>query len=98
MFVKLVDYISFTFNLSNSNSDFIVGSGKGKLYLADDSVLVSDGDRWYCLPIDKINDIERFDGENSGIEFKIPGMKVRVNGHNRGPLWALRHFLLPSIR
>ncbi len=97
MFAKLIDHVQFLFKADKDTKGMKVRSGKGKLYLSEYGVLVSDNGRWYHVPIERIKDIHRLDGNRPGLEFEIPGMEIIVRGSRRYHLWALRHFLLPWV-
>ncbi|GEM_PF-6958303 len=98
MFVKLIDEVKFLFKALEDHKGYRVKHGEGRLYLSEEGILVSEEGSWYQLPLDMIYDINRIEGEHPGLEFKIPGMDVIVRGTRKEFLWALRHFLLPTVR
>lgn len=97
MFARAVDRVRYHFDMQEENRRYNLRSGKGKLYLSDSSVLVSDGESFYDIPLDQVDDIERFDGDEPGLVFNLDGLKIFIRGENSVSLRALRHFLLPFI-
>ncbi len=98
MLAKLIDDVTFLFKTFDDHRGYRVKQGEGKLYLSEDGVLVSEEGSWYNLPLKMIYDINRIEGNQPGLEFKIPGMDVIVKGNKKEFLWALRYVLLPNVR
>ncbi len=97
MFARAIDRVRYHFDMQEENRRYHLRSGSGKLYLSSSSVLVSDGESFYDIPLDKVDDIERYDGDEPGIVFNLDGLKIFIRGESSVNLKALRHFLLPFI-
>jgi hypothetical protein len=71
---------------------------EGALFLAFSSILVSDKEHWYEVPLKEISSI---DIEKGGLKpkmwFKFENGTLEVTGNDRASALALRHFLLPLI-
>ena len=70
---------------------------EGNLYLAMSGIMISDGDVWYEIPIEKIRDISITEDEPPRLHINIPALDIEVSGERAETLIALRHFLLPQL-
>jgi len=69
----------------------------GKLYLAMSGIMISDGNVWYEIPIEKIRDISITEDNPPRLRINIPALDIEVSGERAETLIALRHFLLPQL-
>ena len=70
---------------------------EGGLYLAMSGIMISDGNVWYEIPIEKIRDITITEDEPPRLRINIPALDIEVSGERAETLMALRHFLLPQL-
>lgn len=98
MLAKLLDGVHFDFRIDEGCRRYNLSSGRGRLLLSIDGIFLSDGESLYNIPIEKISDIQRLDGDHPGIKFDVKGLNVFLRADRRDLLWALRHYLLPLVR
>ncbi len=70
---------------------------EGELYLSISDIYFRDGDKWYEIPLNKLEYINVLNRDPPELEFKIPSLKVKVEGEYAEKLLALRYLLLPYI-
>ncbi len=71
---------------------------EGELYLSISDIYFRDGDKWYEIPLKKLEYINVVNKDPPELEFKIPSLKVKVEGEYAEKLLALRYLLLPYIK
>ena len=59
--------------------------------------MISDGNVWYEIPIEKIRDMTITEDEPPRLRINIPALDIEVSGERAETLMALRHFLLPQL-
>ncbi|RLF49596.1 MAG: hypothetical protein DRN20_01685 [Thermoplasmata archaeon] len=69
----------------------------GEMYLAHKDLYFTDGQKWYCVPIDALESISVVSENPLKVKFSLPNVNVIVTGKNASRLLALRHLLLPYI-
>lgn len=70
---------------------------EGKIYLSMSGIMISDGNIWYEIPIEKIRDMTITEDEPPRLRINIPALDIEVSGERAETLMALRHFLLPQL-
>ncbi|UCE73700.1 MAG: hypothetical protein JSV56_11840, partial [Methanomassiliicoccales archaeon] len=68
------------------------------LYLSLKNVVLTDGKRWYDLPIKDLENVQVICEDPVKLRFSLPSLEVIVSGKYAERLLALRHFLLPYIQ
>lgn len=98
--MKAYELEEVRFAISPKDSKLNIGLvwKNGKMYLAMSGIMISDGNMWYEIPIEKINDMTITDDEPPRLHIKIPALNIEVSGERAETLMALRHFLLPQIQ
>lgn len=94
-----VEDVDFRINqgpLSDGNINLILK--EGELYLSLENVVLTDGKRWYDLPIKELENIQLISEDPVKLRFQLPSLDVIVTGKEAERLMALRHFLLPYIQ
>lgn len=71
---------------------------EGELYLSLENLILTDGKRWYDLPINELENIQVISEEPVKLRFQLSSLEVIVSGKYAERLLALRHFLLPYIQ
>lgn len=98
--MKAYELEEVRFAISPGDSKLNIGLvwKNGKMYLAMSGIMISDGNMWYEIPIEKINDMTITDDEPPRLHIKIPALNIEVSGERAETLMALRHFLLPQVQ
>ncbi len=94
-----VEDVDFRINqgpLTESNINLILK--EGELYISMENVVLTDGKKWYDLPIKELENIQVIDENPIKLKFQLPSVDVVVSGKDAERLMALRHFLLPYIQ
>jgi hypothetical protein len=94
-----VEDVDFRINqgpLSEGNINLILK--EGELYLSFENVVLTDGKRWYDLPIKELDNIQVMTENPVKLRFVLQSLEVIVTGKSAERLLALRHFLLPYIQ
>jgi hypothetical protein len=94
-----VENVDFKINqgpVSEGNINLILK--EGELYLSLENLVLTDGKRWYDLPINELENIQIISEEPVTLRFQLSSLEVLVTGKYAERLLALRHFLLPYIQ
>lgn len=70
---------------------------EGALYLSLKNIMLTDGKRWYDIPINDLENIEVISEKPTKLRFHLAALDVIVTGKYAERLLALRHLLLPYI-
>ncbi len=97
MKAQKVDNVRFIIKQEHSDVYIDVKSKKGELYLSLSDIFFREGDRWYEIPIRKLQSINIVAKDPLEIEFRLPSIKIRVEGEYAERILALRHLLLPYV-
>ena len=84
-----------SFRIQDENMDMSFLWKDGELYLTLHTVMLTDGNIWYEIPIKDLKDIEV--GDDSSVRFVVDSMSLGIKGRSAERLLALRHLLLPLI-
>jgi hypothetical protein len=96
--VHKIDTVDFTINqTSSAQSDFNLVWKEGDLYLSLTNIILSDGNKWYELPIKDLKSVHIIDEKPVKIQFRLPSVDIIVTGKYAVRLLALKHFLMPYI-
>jgi hypothetical protein len=96
--VHKVDNVDFTINQTSSyQPDFNLVWREGDLYISLTNIILSDGNKWYELPIKELTSVHVIDEKPIKIQFKLPSVDIIVTGKYAERLLALKHFLMPFI-
>jgi hypothetical protein len=71
---------------------------EGELYLSLENLVLTDGKKWYDLPISELENVQVISEDPIKLKFQLPSVEVIVSGKYAERLMALRHFLLPYIQ
>jgi hypothetical protein len=94
-----VEDVDFRINqgpISDGNINLILK--EGELYLSLENVVLTDGKKWYDLPISELENVQVISDDPIKLRFQLPSLEVIVSGKYAERLMALRHFLLPYIQ
>ncbi len=97
MKAQKVDNVRFVIKQEHPNVHIDVKSKEGELYLSLSDLFFREGDRWYEIPIKKLQSIRIVSKDPLEVEFSIPSISIRVEGEYAERILALRHLLLPYI-
>ncbi len=97
MKAQKVDNIKFAILQDVKDIDVNICLREGELYLSISDIYFREGDKWYEIPLKKLEYINVLNKDPPELEFKIPSLKVRVEGEYAEKLLALRYLLLPYI-
>ncbi len=97
MKAQKVDNVRFVIKQEHSDVHIDVKSKKGELYLSLSDLFFREGDRWYEIPIKKLQSINVVSKEPLEVEFMLPSITIRVEGEYAERILALRHLLLPYV-
>jgi hypothetical protein len=70
---------------------------EGALYISMKNIVLTDGKKWYDLPIQELENIQVISEKPTKLRFLLPSLEVIVSGKYAERLLALRHFLLPFL-
>lgn len=70
---------------------------EGGLYLSLRNIMLTDGKRWYDIPIKELENVQVISDNPIKLRFQLPSLEVIVTGKNAERLLALRYLLLPYI-
>lgn len=98
MKAQKVDDIKFAIKQEYPDIDIDITRKKGELFLSISDIFFKEGDKWYEIPLTKLENIKIINKDIPELEFTIPALKVRVEGEYAEKLLALRHLLLPYIK
>ncbi len=93
-----VDDVKFKIERDNSDLKFEFLKKEGGLFLSLSNLFFKSEEKWYEIPLEKLERIEVIQKDPPKLEFSIPSMKITVMGSFAEKLMALRHLLLPYIR
>lgn len=94
-----VEDVDFRINqgpVSEGNINLILK--EGELYLSLENLVLTDGKRWYDLPINELENIQVVSEDPVKLRFQLSSLEVLISGKYAERLLALRHFLLPYIQ
>jgi hypothetical protein len=94
-----VEDVDFRINqgpIADGNINLILK--EGELYLSLENVVLTDGKKWYDLPISELENVQVISDDPIQLRFQLPSLEVIVSGKYAERLMALRHFLLPYIQ
>ncbi|MFO7992111.1 MAG: hypothetical protein R6U61_07465 [Thermoplasmata archaeon] len=98
MKAQKVDDVKFAIEQEHpADINFSIKRKKGELYLSISDIFFREGDKWYEIPLKKLQSIKVISRNPPELEFSIPALKVKVEGDYAEKLLALRHLLLPYI-
>jgi hypothetical protein len=93
-----IEDVDFTINHDpNSEPDINLVWKEGQLYLSLKNIVLTDGKRWYDLPIEELENIRVISENPTRLSFRLPSLEVIVTGKYAERLLALRHLLLPLL-
>ncbi len=96
--VHKVDKVDFTIDQETPyRSDFNLVWKEGELYISLTNLMLTDGNKWYEVPIKELENIYLLDQKPVKIQFKLPSVDITVTGEYAERLLALKHFLMPYI-
>lgn len=98
MKAQKIDDIKFAIKQEYPDINIDITRKKGEIFLSISDIFFREGDKWYEIPLTKLEDIKIINKDIPELEFTIPALKVRVEGEYAEKLLALRHLLLPYIR
>jgi hypothetical protein len=84
-----------SFRIWDENMDMRFLWKDGELYLTLHTVMLTDGNAWYEIPIKDLRNIEVVDERT--VRFVVDKMNLSIKGKRAERLLALRHLLLPLI-
>ena len=70
---------------------------EGALYISMKNIVLTDGKKWYDLPIAELENVQVISENPTKLRFQLPSLEVIVSGKFAERLMALRHFLLPFL-
>jgi len=70
---------------------------EGALYISMKNIVLTDGKKWYDLPIGELENVQVISENPTKLRFQLPSLEVIVSGKFAERLMALRHFLLPFL-
>ncbi len=70
---------------------------EGELYLSMKNIVLTDGKRWYDLPIKELENVQVISENPTQLRFSMPSLEVIVTGKYAERLLALQHLLLPYL-
>ena len=85
------------FPLYNLLQDMNMKWRQGQLYISITSILLSDKDKWYEMPVREIESIHIEEDSVPKVRFAFKSYDVTLTSKNMDQLRALRHFLMPFI-
>jgi hypothetical protein len=71
---------------------------EGELFLSMKNIMLTDGKRWYDLPIKELENVQVISENPTKLRFQLPSLEVIVTGKYAERLLALQHLLLPYLR
>ena len=97
MKIQKIDDVNFNINMSVEGQDMNMKWRQGQLYISITSILLSDKDKWYEMPVREIESIQIVDDSVPKVKFAFKSYDVTLTSKNMDQLRALRHFLMPFI-
>ncbi len=97
MKAQKVDNVRFIIKQEHPDVHIDIKSKQGELYLSLSDLFFREGDRWYEIPIKKLQSIKIVSKEPLEVEFTLPSIKIQVEGEYAERILALRHLLLPYV-
>ena len=70
----------------------------GSLYISLSQLILTDGNGWYEMPINTLENISVISTEPPKIQIRLQDVVVALTGTNADRLLALRHLLLPYLK
>ncbi|MFO7791823.1 MAG: hypothetical protein R6W73_02435 [Candidatus Saliniplasma sp.] len=98
MKAQKVDDVTFQIENNQANMKFDILRKEGGLFLSLSNLFFKSDEKWYEIPLEKLEKIKVIQREPPKLEFSIPSMKITVSGGFAEKLLALRHLLLPYIK
>ncbi len=71
---------------------------QGQLFLSLKNLLMTDGESWFEISINELENIDIVGEDPLRLRFTFPGMQINVTGESAERLQALRHLLLPYTK
>ena len=71
---------------------------EGELFLSMKNIVLTDGKRWYDLPLKELQNVQVISENPTKLKFQLPSLDVIVTGKYAERLLALQHLLLPYLR
>ena len=97
MKIQKIDDVNFNINMTNEGQNMNLKWRRGQLFISISSILVSDNDRWYEMPVNEMEYIQIVEDSPPKVKFGFKNYDVTFTSKNMDQLRALRHFLLPFI-
>ena len=97
MKAQKVDDVKFEIEKEHRDLKFDILKKEGGLFLSLSNLFFRSDEKWYEIPLEKLEKIEIINKNPPHLEFRIPSMKITVMGGYAEKLLALRHLLLPYI-
>lgn len=97
MKAQKVDDVNFTIEEGDADLRFNMVEKDGSLYLSLSNLFFKSDDKWYEIPVERLQDIEIISKDPPELSFSLPSMKIEVKGDYAEKLLALRHLLLPYM-
>ncbi len=97
MKAQKVDDVKFEIENHHTDLKFDILKKEGGLFLSLSNLFFRSDEKWYEIPLEKLEKIEIIQKNPPRLEFRIPSMKITVMGSYAEKLLALRHLLLPYI-
>lgn len=98
MKAQKVDDVRFEIKKEHTDLEFDILKKEGGLFLSLSNLFFKSDQKWYEIPLEKLERIEVIQKDPPKLEFRIPSMKITVMGRYAEKLLALRHLLLPYIK
>ncbi|MGM0405631.1 MAG: hypothetical protein ACQEQM_05770 [Thermoplasmatota archaeon] len=98
MKAQKVDDVKFEIEKEHRDLKFDILKKEGGLFLSLSNLFFKSDQKWYEIPLDKLEKIEVVQKDPPKLEFRIPSMKITVMGGYAEKLLALRHLLLPYVK
>ncbi len=95
--VQKVDDVRFAILQDVADVKVDICLKEGEIYLSISDIYFKEGEKWYEIPLKKLEEIEVLNKDPPELEFKIPSLKVKVEGEYAEKMMALRYLLLPYI-
>ncbi|UCG68208.1 MAG: hypothetical protein JSV09_10320 [Thermoplasmata archaeon] len=93
-----IEDVDFSFSQNEDMEDHINLVWKeGTLYISMKNLVLTDGRKWYDLPINELENVHVVSENPTRLRFELPSLDVIVTGKYAERLLALRHFLLPFL-
>ncbi len=93
--VKKVEDVSFEIG---ARYDGILWQMKnGSIYISLSNLLLTDGNRWYDVPIKNLEKVAILQEDPLKIQLTLPNILIILTGGNADRLMALRHLLIPYL-